>query len=190
MCSEELGPAGTHTARSGPEASSAKNPPDRARSDPDAELAKLALDPHTAPPRVLSPKTDNEIGHARTQRRPARTSSTVGPLPSDELAVPPKQCLGCEHERGPSVPREGTTRRREEHPIAVLQFRAPDGPPEDFHLMAENGVLELELRHAPPAGEHSHHADEHEVDEGSHGPRMLPTGAIQGGPSFGPPQPE
>ncbi len=132
------------------------------------------------------PRRTTEISDPRIERRTTGASSTVGPFASDELAVPPKQRLGCDHERGPSVPGEGTTRRREERPIAVLQFRAPNGPPENFHLMAENGVLELELGHAPPTCEHSDHADEHEVDEGSHGPRMLPTSAIRAEPSFGP----
>jgi hypothetical protein len=54
--------------------------------------------------------------------------------------------------------------------------------------VAEHGVLELELGHAPPAGEHSDPANEHEVDEESQGPRMLPASAVTAEPSFGPPR--
>jgi hypothetical protein len=32
-----------------------------------------------------------------------------------------------------------------------------------------NGVLNLELQHAPASGEHPNQANEHEVDEGSRG---------------------
>ncbi len=35
--------------------------------------------------------------------------------------------------------------------------------------MTEDGVLELELRHAPTSGQDSDEADEHEVGEGSQG---------------------
>ena len=103
-----------------------------------------------------------------------RASPPVGPLASDELAVPSKERLGRDQERGPTVPGEGPARRREERPIGVLQVRASDRPAENFHLVAEDGVLELELGHAPPSGEHADPADEHEVDEGSQGPRMRP----------------
>jgi hypothetical protein len=54
--------------------------------------------------------------------------------------------------------------------------------------VAKGGVLELELRHAPPSGEHCDHADEHEVAEGSQGARMLPTSVNQSGIEFGAPQ--
>jgi hypothetical protein len=59
--------------------------------------------------------------------------------------VPAKQRLGADHERGPTVPGEGPARRREERAIPVAKLRAPGRPAEDLHLVAENGVLELEL---------------------------------------------
>ena len=67
-------------------------------------------------------------------------------------------------------------------------------PAENQHVVealpsngAEDGVLELELGHARPAREHSDPADEHEVDEGSQGSRMLPASAVTAEPTFGPP---
>ena len=134
----------------GPRPARRRDPSDRARSDPDPELAELSLDPHAPPSRILPPKTEDEIAHLRTQRRPARASPPVGPLAPHELAVPSKQRLRRDQERGPPIPGEGSARRREERSIAVLHLRASDRPAEDLHLVAEDGVLELELGHAPP----------------------------------------
>jgi hypothetical protein len=50
--------------------------------------------------------------------------------------------------------------------------------------VAEDGVHQLELRDAPTSGEHSHEANEHEIDEGSQGASMLPTGVDQSGTEF------
>jgi len=170
--SEELAPGQSGAPWCGPEAGSAEDPPDRARSDPDPELAELSLDPDASPPRVLPPETDNEIGHLTTQWRPAGDSSPVGPLASHELAVPPQQRLGRDHERGPSIPGEGPARRREERPIPVAKkFRPAHRPPEHIQLVAEHGVLELELRHAPPRREQTHEANQKEVRERSQGAR-------------------
>jgi hypothetical protein len=187
--SEELGPGGTGAPWGGPEARSAKDSSDRARSDPDPELAELSLDPHAPPSRILPPKTEDEIADLRTQRRPARASPPVGPLASDELAVPSKQRLRRHQERGPTVPGEGPARRREERPIGVLQVRASDRAAENLHLVAEDGVLELELGNAPPSGEHADPADEHEVDEGSQGPRMLHASVSRPNPVLDPHRP-
>jgi hypothetical protein len=75
------------------------------------------------------------------------------------------------HERGPTVPGEGPARRGEEPPVAVLELGAPNGAAEHPHLVAEHGVLELELRHAPTSGEPSDEANKDEVGEGSQGAR-------------------
>ena len=68
--------------------------------------------------------------------------------------------------------------------IPVAKFRTVDSPSEDLHLVAEDGVLQLELRDVPTSGEHSHEANEHQIDEGSQGASMLPTGVDQGGTEF------
>jgi transposase len=62
---------------------------------------------------------------------------------------------------------EAPARRREEPPVAVLELGAPNGAAEHLHLVAEHGVLELELRHAPTSGEPSDEANKDEVGEGS-----------------------
>lgn len=81
--------------------------------------------------------------------------------------MPPQQRLGRDHERGPSIPNEGLARRREERPVAILELRASDRPAEDLHLVAEDCVLELELRHAPTPGEQTDETNQEEVRERS-----------------------
>jgi hypothetical protein len=87
-------------------------------------------------------------------------------------------------ERGPPIPREGPACRREEHSVAVLELGATDRAPKHPHLVAEDGVLQLELRHAPTYGEHSEQANNHEVGEGSQSARMLPAIVNQSGTEF------
>jgi hypothetical protein len=87
-------------------------------------------------------------------RRSSRASPTVGPIPSDELAMPSKERLGRDHERGPPVPGQRPAHRGEEGPIPVAKLRPTDGAPEHLHLVAEDGVLKLQLRHAFTSGEH------------------------------------
>src|ERR687897_627024 len=113
------------------------------------------------------PRRRDEIDRLAIKRRPTRSSPTVSPLAPDELAMPPKERPRRDHERGPSVPRQRPARRGEERPVAVLQLWTPDRAAEHPHLVAEGGVLELELRDAPSVGEHSEQANEHEVGEGS-----------------------
>jgi hypothetical protein len=65
-------------------------------------------------------------------------------------------------------------RRGEERPVPVAKLGPADRTSEHSHLVAEDGVLELELGHAPASGEASDETNEHEVDEGSQSERMLP----------------
>lgn len=93
--------------------------------------------------------------------------------------MPPQQRLGRNHERGPSIPREGPARRREERPIPLPKVRPADRASEHLHLMAEDSVLELELGDTPTSSEHRDEANEDEVKERSQGARMLPTSVNQ-----------
>jgi hypothetical protein len=81
----------------------------------------------------------------------------------------------------PGSPRPGTPDRG---PAAPGAGRSGGGPsPGGGGRRCRAG-----LGHAPPAGQHSDRADEHEVDDGSQGPRMLPASAVTAEPTFGPPQ--
>ena len=111
----------------------------------DPELSELALDPHASPSRVLSTETDDEISRLGIEWRSSGSSPTVGPLPPDELAVPAKECLGRDYERGPTVPGERAARGGKERPIPVAKLRPADRASEHLHLVTEDGVLELEL---------------------------------------------
>lgn len=73
------------------------------------------------------------------------SSPPVGPLPPHELAVPSKGRLGRDDERGPTVSGERPARRGEERPVAISKLGAADRAAENLHLVAEHGVLELEL---------------------------------------------
>jgi len=90
-------------------------------------------------------RDDDEIGGLGIEWRSSGSSPTVGPLPPDELAVPAKECLGRDYERGPTVPGERAARGGKERPIPVAKLRPADRASEHLHLVTEDGVLELEL---------------------------------------------
>jgi len=103
--------------------------------------------------------------------------------------VPTKERVRCDHEGAPALSRQSPARRREERPVTVPQLRAPDGAAQDLHLVAEDRILQLKLRRAPTSGEHSDEANEHEVDERSHGARDATCERqSSAAPSFGAPQ--
>ena len=79
----------------------------------------------------------------------------------------------------PSVPRQGPARRREQHPVAVFDVRTSDCAAKHLHLVTEHGVLKLELPDGPSPGELPNEAHKHDVGEGSHAARMLPTTVTQ-----------
>src|SRR5665811_1246705 len=94
---EELGPG-----RSGPswgrtEPGGPEQEADRRCAHSQAELAKLALDPHAAPAGVLPGHPEDERTDVGIERWPARTTVlAVGPLPAHEFAMPPEDGRGDE----------------------------------------------------------------------------------------------
>ena len=79
-----------------------EQPPHRRGTDADAELSELALDPHAPPPRVLPRQAKHEVPDFWIDRGPSRPARAVGPLPPDELPVPPEQGLRGDQERRPA----------------------------------------------------------------------------------------
>jgi hypothetical protein len=67
--------------------------------------------------------------------------------------MPAKQGLRRDHERGPTVAGQRPARRGEERPIVVFELGAAHRAAKNSYLVAKDGVLELELRHAPTSGE-------------------------------------
>ena len=85
--------------------------------------------------------------------RSAWPSPMVGPFPPHELTMPVKEGLRRDHERGPTIAGQRPARRGEERPIVVFEVGAAHRTAKNSYLVAKDGVLELELRHAPTSGE-------------------------------------
>lgn len=93
--------------------------------------------------------------------------------------MPAKKRLRRDHEQRPAVPAERSARRREERSIPIAKLRPANRPSEHLHLVAEDGVLELELGDAATSGERPDEANEDKVEEGSQSARMLPISVNQ-----------
>ena len=115
---EELGPGRAGPSWGGTESGRPEQGADRRRSDAEAELAQLTLDPHAAPAGVLPGQPEDERTDFRIDRWPSRAPApTVGPLPPHELAVPPKEGRRGDKEGDPAVTRQDATRRREQDTV-------------------------------------------------------------------------
>jgi hypothetical protein len=136
---QELGPAWAGAPRGGTEARGPEQVPDRRRSDAEAELAKLTLDPHAALAGVLPGEAEDERTDRGIDPWPARaTGLAVGPLPAHELALPPEQRRRGDEEGDPAVTRQDATRRREQDPVDQPQPRWARRPLQYPELVAEN----------------------------------------------------
>src|SRR5664279_395768 len=134
---QELGPGRAAPSRGRPRPGRSEQGADRRRAHSEAELAKLALDPHAAPARVLAGEAEDECAELGIDRRPARaTRSAEGPLPAYELAMPTEErCRG--HEEGdPAVPWENPARRHEQDPVEGPKLRSARRPLQHPELMA------------------------------------------------------
>jgi hypothetical protein len=152
------------------------------------QLAELALDPDATPPGILPAETRDEIDRLSIKRRP------TGPRRRQvHLRLTSSRC----HRRSVrGVTMNEAHRSRDSARLAAARSARSRSfssgrrtvRREHPHLVAEGGVLELELRDAPSVGEHSEQANEHEVGEGSQGARMLPATLMRAEPSIGAPQ--
>src|SRR5664280_3392265 len=172
---EELGPGRAAPSRGRPRPGRSEQGADRRRAHSEAELAKLALDPHAAPARVLAGEAEDECAELGIDRRPARaTRSAEGPLPAYELAMPTEErCRG--HEEGdPAVPWENPTRRREQDPVDGPEPRSARGPLQHPELVAEDEDLEVlgavVSASLSSASEEMHESARDEVEERPHRP--------------------
>jgi hypothetical protein len=68
---------------------------------------ELASDSLVTPPGVLPDQAEDEIPELRIQRGSTGGTVRPGPLPGHELAVPPQQRLGSNHEGTPNDPARG-----------------------------------------------------------------------------------
>src|SRR6266571_1738855 len=91
---------------------------DRSRSDADPELSKLALDADAPPPSVLPSQPKDQGPDLGADRGPAGPAlPPVGPLPSDQLSVPPEQRLRPHEEQAPPLTGDGPAGRGKHRPI-------------------------------------------------------------------------
>lgn len=139
-----------------PDDSAGGFPSDTVRDLPEDGIVMTVIGPRTYTGDTVFPPATFPLtiaqgfcSHDQYETQPA----AVGPLPLDELAVPPEHRLRRDHERGPAVVRERPARRGEERAVPVAQLGASDRPAQHLHLVTEHGVLELELRDAPRSGQ-------------------------------------
>ena len=172
---EELGPARARPPRGGTESRTPERGADRRRSDADPELAKLALDPDTAPAGVLPGQPEDERTDLGIDRWPARTTvPALGPLPAHELAVPPEEGRRGHEEGDPALRRDDPTRGGEQDPIDDMEPRPARRPLQHPKLMAEDEDLEVlasaVLALLATADEETGKGSGDEVDERPHRP--------------------
>jgi hypothetical protein len=117
--SQELRPARSGASRRRAQPVASQQRPDRRGAHPDAELAQLPTDPHATPPGILPRHPQHERDDLGVDRWPARlVLLAVGPLPSDQRAVPAQQRLGRNKKRCPPLSGEHPAGGSEQDPVA------------------------------------------------------------------------
>ena len=141
--------------------------PDRGGRHGDAELGELSLDPEVTPSRVLPSQPKDQVSDLGIKRRPARsTCRAVGPLPSDQLAVPAKKRLRCDKERGPSVPGKGPARRDEQDAVPRAKRWSTNLSAKDLQLVAKHENLDILRLLVGSGGRNAKDPPQKEVDKG------------------------
>jgi hypothetical protein len=92
LAAEKLRPAQARPSRRWLDAVSAKDRPNCARRQHEAETSQLALDPPITPRWVLWGQTENQLAQLARDRRAARAgAASVGPTAANELLVPAQE---------------------------------------------------------------------------------------------------
>jgi len=92
----------------------------------------------------------------------------LGPLPSHQLPVPPKEGLRPDQERTPGLSPKQPARGGEERPVGCAEDRALHMPAEDRELVAEHRDLDLRLGpNAIVRPKQAKDAAQDEVEDGS-----------------------
>jgi hypothetical protein len=122
----------------------AKHGGDRRRRDVDAKLQELASDPEVAPPGVLTTEPEDHVLDRRIEGRatePARAAHG----PPQQIPVLSHQGVRTDQEAPPPVRGQDPSRGREEGPIGHGEQGSPAAATEDLELVAEHGLLEIQL---------------------------------------------
>jgi hypothetical protein len=175
LAPQELAPrrAGPPWGRA--EAMATQQRSDGRRRDSHPELGEFSLDPQASPPRVVTSYSQDQVANVGCDRRStAGRSVAVGPFPAHQLAVPTKERLRPDQERGPSLSRERSAQRSQVQPVPAAEAGPADLAPEDCELMAKDEDLDIV---APSIRRASHKGDQpaqEQVDEGEkHGSSLL-----------------
>jgi hypothetical protein len=147
--SKKLRPARPRAARRRAEAVASQQRPDGRGTHSDAELAQLPADSHAAPPGVLPGHPEDQLHGLRVDRWPARRALlAVGPLASNQRAVPAQQRLGRDQKRRPPLYGERPAGGSQQDPVtcgelgpAGLAAQHPKLMPQDQDLQVLGAVI-------------------------------------------------
>jgi hypothetical protein len=107
-------------------------------------LRSSPLYPDVAPSGVLPRQAKDQVPGLGVDRgTPRPPQPPVDPLAPDELAVPAKQRLWRDEERGPAFSAESPGSRGEEGSVEHTERRTSDLSPQDFQLVPKDGDLDL-----------------------------------------------
>jgi hypothetical protein len=167
---QELGPGGADPTRRRAESAFSEHRGDGRGRDVDPEFQELPSDPEVAPAGVLPTEPKDQMLDRGTQRR-ATGPPRAAPAPSlQEGSVPSRQRVRADQEAPPPVSGQDPGHRRQEGPIGRGEEESPaSSTTEDLQLVAEHGILEIQLIEAA-ADEQAEQAAEEPVPDGPEHP--------------------
>ena len=92
----------------------------------DTELCLLADDAQVSPPGILPCQASNELDGLGREHWAARPTVGVGPVSSDEAAVPLEDRLWSDEERRPPLARHEPGERHNDRPVGPGETRTGD----------------------------------------------------------------
>jgi len=116
--------------------------------------------------RVLPGKTKHQRTNLVGDRRPTRSPSGVRPSFPHKLAMPAKQRVRTNEERGPARPAQQPAGCSQEHPVSLVQPRTSDPAAENGEFVAWHNDLELlELARAQSQRRNRQHTSKQQVQQ-------------------------
>ncbi len=143
LLAEELSPARARSSRCRLDAVAAKDVPDAAGRQWNAESDELAMDPLVSPGRILRREAQDELSRLCRQWWTTERLAPVGPAAADELAVPAQQRRRLDEKRPLTRSRQHLAERRQHGAIGCLEAWASD-------LGASAPAVHAEERGSPP----------------------------------------
>jgi len=142
-----------------------QDPADRGRADPVAEFQQLALDPLVPPAVVLGGEPFDQRGDLGADRRPSCPVG-VGPLASDQAAVPPQDSAGGDQPVHPQPSRQEPDQRGEDRPVGPVEPGPGIGAAQHGDLVPQHEQLGvLEGRRPAEQNQPAAEPDEDEIEQ-------------------------